>query len=329
MRKRQIAAKAVLVLLILVFSFIAVYSAIQIVSSLVLSKYEIPGEEAAKKTVVKDGVEYFPRQDISVFLLAGIDRTGPVQTSPSYNNSGAADMLALVIMDDTNKNLRVLMLNRDTMLDVPVLGIGGSPAGTVYGQLALAHTYGTGMEDSCENVKNAIGNLLGLHAIDYYMSMNMDTVSLLADAVGGVPVTVTDDFSAVDPSIPLGETVLNGSQALHFVQGRSGVGDQLNLSRMDRHRAFMNGFVEAANRKMDENSQFAIELYEKISDYIVTDCSATSFSSLLDRCADYQLAEVISPAGENKIGDEFMEFYADETALEDLVLRLFYSEKMH
>ena len=327
MKKRQMAIKALLVLLILVFSFIAVYSAIQIVSSLVLSKYEIPGEETATKTILKDGVEYFPRQDISVFLLAGIDRTGPVQPSVSYNNSGAADMLALVVLDDTHKNMRVLMLNRDTMLEVPVLGIGGGSAGTIYGQLALAHTYGSGMEDSSENIKNAIGTFLGLRTIDYYMSMNMDVVSLLTDAVGGVSVNVTDDFSAVDPSIPMGETVLTGAQALRFVQSRSGVGDQLNLSRMERHRAFMNGFMVAVDRKMSENSHFALDVYEKISDYIVTDCSTTTFSSVLDRCAEYELVEVVAPAGENKVGEEFMEFYADETALEELVLRLFYSEK--
>ncbi len=327
MSKRRIAVKAALILLLILLVFVAVYSAVQIITTLVVPHYTAdPGEETTK-TVVKDGVEYFPRQDLAVFMLAGIDRTGPVKDSGSYNNDGSADLLALVVFNDTEKNFRVLMLNRDTMLEVPVLGIGGQPAGTAFGQLALSHTYGSGLADSCENTKNAVANLLGLQAVDHYMSLNMDAVSILADAVGGVPVTVTDDFSAVDPNLPMGDTVLTGKRALTFVQSRSGVGDQLNLSRMERQKAFMKGFVTAVNQKLDQNSRFPLDLYESISDYTVTDCSATAFSEILERCGDYELAEIVTPAGENKLGEEYMEYYVDEAALQDLVLRLFYSEK--
>ena len=41
--------------------------------------------------------------------------------------------------------------------------------------------------------------------IDYYFSMNMDAISILNDAVGGVTVEVTDDFSQVDATIGKGQ----------------------------------------------------------------------------------------------------------------------------
>ena len=41
-------------------------------------------------------------------------------------------------------------------------------------------------------------------AIDHYLAMNMDAVVEFNDAIGGVTVTVTDDFSKVDPTIPVG-----------------------------------------------------------------------------------------------------------------------------
>ena len=50
--------------------------------------------------------------------------------------------------------------------------------------------------------------------IDYYVSMNMDAIGILNDAVGGVRVLVEDDFSEVDASIPMGITRLEGRQAL-------------------------------------------------------------------------------------------------------------------
>ena len=65
---------------------------------------------------------------------------------------------------------------------------------------------------------------LQIHLFNYYISMNMDAIAILNDAVGGVTVNVTDDFSAVDPSITKGEVTLKGDQALTFIQTRKDVG---------------------------------------------------------------------------------------------------------
>ena len=157
------------------------------------------------KTITRNGKEYYPRQDITVFMLLGIDQQGPVEASDSYNNDGEADMVALAIFDESAKTFNVLVLNRDTMMNVPILGVGGKPAGTSFEQLALSHTYGTGLEDSCENTRTAVSDFLYGLNIDYYISMNMDAIAILNDAVGGVTVNVTDDFSAVDPSITKGD----------------------------------------------------------------------------------------------------------------------------
>ncbi|MBQ8606017.1 MAG: LCP family protein [Clostridia bacterium] len=257
----------------------------------------------------------------------GIDREGPVVKSESYNNDGAADVVSLVIFDDTNKNFSVLMLNRDTMTEMQVLGIGGRPADTVTAQLALAHTYGSGMEDSCENVKDAVSQLLGGIEIDYYMSMNMDAISILNDKVGGVTVTVTDDFSKVDDTIPKGEIKLKGDQALSFVRNRQDVGDQLNVSRMERQKEYMYGFMDAVKAKAESDGNTTTEIYNSIKPYIVSDCSVSNFTNIINRCSDYTLKEIVTPEGENVKGEQYMEYHLDEEAAEDLALRLFYSEK--
>ena len=96
----------------------------------------------------------------------------------------------------------------------------------MYAQLAYAHTYGTGMEDSCENMKKTVSKLLGGVAIDYYVSMNVEAIAPLNDAVGGVTVNVVHDFSQVDATIPKGVVTLKGDQARAFVQSRWYVGDK-------------------------------------------------------------------------------------------------------
>lgn len=296
-----------------------------------LLHYYLSGEEITQqipsKTITKNGVDYFPRQDITVIMVVGIDQYGKVTPSGSYNNHGAADMVLLMIFDDINKTYDILYLNRDTMMTIPVLGIGGKPAGTTYGQLALSHTYGTGLEDSCENTRNAVSGFLSDIRIDYYVAMNMDVVSILTDAVDGVTVNVTEDFSSIDPSIPMGLVTLNGEQALNYVRTRKGVGDQLNLSRIERQQEFVDSFMKAFAAKRSEGTQFFASTYESISEYLVTDCSGTTVDGLYDRYSNFELHEIYTPEGENVAGEKYMEFYADEEKLEDLTLQLFYAPK--
>ena len=314
-----------MVILVLVIVFI--YSGLRILESTVFYNQDEDMVQSPSKTITRDGVSYFPRQDIEVFLLMGIDRFGPVEESGSYNNDGESDTVLLLIFDQRDESLRVLNLNRDTMVDMPVLGVGGRQAGTAYGQLALAHTYGSGLEDSCENTIAAISGLLQGITIDHYVSMNMDAIALLNDAVGGVAVTVEDDFSVAGSQIPMGKTVLHGEQAVEFVRLRMDVGDQLNLSRMERQKAYMESFLQAFKEKLDESATFVLDTYEAVSDYIVTDCSGTVLSSVIEHYADYELKDVISLEGKNVRGERHMEFYADEEALDKLLLDLFYDEK--
>lgn len=279
------------------------------------------------KTVTVDGVDYFPRQDITVLMLMGIDERGEVKKSESYNNTGENDMVALAVFDEQDKTYSILTLNRDTMMDVYTLGITGQPAGTIYGQLALAHTYGTGLEDSCENTVRTVSNFLSGLTVDYYLSMNMDAIAILNDAVGGVTVNVVDDFSKVDNTIPMGEVTLNGEQALSFVHTRKEVSDEMNVSRMERHKEYMKGFMSAFNEKIKESDTFVIEVYEDIAPYVVSDCSINSMSAMLNRYADYTLREIVSPQGENVYSEKYMEFYVDEAELEKLILNMFYTKK--
>lgn len=324
---RKHIKEIVLACIILLLILLMLYSGLQILESTVLIREQDLEETQPSKTVTSGGIDYFPRQDITTLLIMGIDETGPVKDSMSYNNEGESDVVLIVVFDDKEKTYNVLALNRDTMVEMPILGLGGKRAGTKTAQLALAHTYGSGLHDSCENVKDTVSELLGGDFIDYYLAMNMDAIPILNDAVGGVSVTVTDDFSEVDSGIHIGEMTLHGQQALSFVQIRKNVGTQMNVSRMERQKEYMQGFVEALNAKLEINTSFVLDAYETVSPYIVTDCTVNTLNLLADHFNDYQMGEVITPAGENIKGDIYMEFYLDPDEFEELRLQLFYSPK--
>lgn len=327
MSKQRGAKNAVLVCILLILVLGLMISGLRILESTVFYNPEVPQENVERKTIMRDGIAYYPRQDLTTILVMGIDQKGPVKDSGSYTNRGAADVAVLVICDEATKQFRLLAINRDTMLHMPVLGIDGRAAGSVYQQLALAHTYGNGLESSCENVRSTVSDFLGRIDIDYYVSVNMDAIQILNDAVGGVAVMVEDDFSEVDATLTMGKVTLHGEQAQTFVRSRKGIGNQLNLSRMKRQEEYARGFAEAFKKKMDDSEGFLMTTYEAISPYMVTDISFNTMNGLMQRYAEYELAHILTPEGENVLGETYYEFYVDEEKLDQLVLDVFYKAK--
>ena len=325
MKKRKFAKDLAFVTVSLLLVLVMLYSGFRLVESTVLRPGQT-GEEVASKTVIRDGVAYYPRQDITTMMVLGIDQSGPVAASGSYQNPGAADMVMLLIFDEVREVYNILQLNRDTMVEMPVLGLGGKQAGVFYGQLALAHTYGSGLHDSCENTKKTISDFLNGIYIDYYMALNMDAIGILTDGVGGVTVNVSDDFSKVDDTLKMGQVTLTGEQAVSFVQTRKDVGDQLNLSRIQRQREYIDGFLEAFKAQQTSEELLA-GLYEDVTPYMVTDCSLTVLSNMVSHYQDYTLGQITSLPGENILGEEYFEFYVDEEKLDAYILELFYAPK--
>lgn len=328
MKQNKGGKKLVLICLLLILVVVILYSGLRILESTVFSPdRQGQSETLPSKTVTQGEQDYFPRQDITVLMLLGIDQTGPMEDSGSYRNEGAADVVMLAVFDESAQTYDVLYLNRDTMLEMPVLGLGGKEAGSTYGQLALAHSYGSGLEDSCENVRNTVSTFLGGLYIDHYLSMNMDAIGILNDAVGGVTVNVTDDFSEVDATITQGTMTLNGEQAVHFLRSRKDVGNQLNLNRIERQKEYMTNFAAAVGEMAARDERALLDAYDRISTYSVSDCTAQSLSNLLDRFSSYKLERILTPEGENIRGEEYMEYYVDEEALDALILELFYAPK--
>ena len=325
MKKRKFAKDLAFVTVSLLLVLVMLYSGFRLVESTVLRPGQT-GEQVESKTVIRDGVAYYPRQDITTMMVLGIDQSGPAVDSGSYQNPGAADMVMLLIFDEVREVYNILQINRDTMVHMPVLGLGGKRAGVFYGQLALSHTYGSGLQDSCENTKETLSHFLNGIYIDYYMALNMDAIAILTDAVGGVTVDVTDDFSMVDDTLGMGRVTLTGEQAVSFVRTRKDVGDQLNLSRIQRQREYMDGFMKAF-REQKSSEEFLAGMYEDITPYMVTDSSLTVLSNMVSRYGDYTLGEITSLPGENVLGEKYFEFYVDEEKLDDYVLELFYAPK--
>lgn len=272
-----------------------------------------------------EGKTYKPKTQMSTMLVIGLDKYDA--ESENGRRNGMADFLALVAFDNKEETYNIIHINRDTMMDVPVLGVFGDPAGTSYQQITWAHSYGSGGDDSCRNTADAVSELLMGITVDNYMSVTMDAVSVLNDHVGGVEVKITEDFSNIDKSLVMGERVrLTGEQAVTYVRSRSGIGDESNLSRMERQKKYMRALVSSLEAAYVEDSTVATSAAEAIEEYIVTDCTLGELSELAADLSSFTLEGIISPEGKSEVGEKYMEHTIDEDALTKMVLDIFYKE---
>ena len=271
-----------------------------------------------------NGTAYAKREDLETVLLLGVDKFEG-ETPEGYINNQQADFLLLLVMDKQHETCTAIQLNRDTMTQIRILGVTGEPAGTTTGQLALAHTYGSGEEDSCENTVLAVENLLYGMEIDHYISLTMDGVALLNDLVGGVTVEVLDDFSGIDDSLVQGETVtLKGQQALTYVRSRGGLEDSSNLHRMERQRQYLSALQQQLKAAVQQEDGFTLDALLQLNEYMVSDCTVNQLSDLGNSLAAYQVSDILTTPGDAQEGEEFMEFTVDEAALQQLVMDVFY-----
>ena len=276
------------------------------------------------------GKPYVQKKHIETYLIIGIDVYDDAGEVTGYRNHEQCDVLMLCVVDHDSKSYQVLQINRDTFTKIPQLSATGKRTGTIDAQIALAHTYGSGKEDSCEYTAEAVSMLLMGQEVDHYISLNMSSIPVLNKSVGGVEVTIPVDMTVEDPAMKKGATILlNDKQAERFVRSRMKLEDDLNSSRMQRQDAYLHAWREKAKQKMNNDAGFALDLIADLSYYMVADQDLNGLSKLSGYLADYEYLGKIGIDGETKDGKDFREFYPDKDALNKVVMDLFYEEKAH
>lgn len=264
------------------------------------------------------------REGLETILVLGLDKYDRPEKPMGYVNNTQSDFLLLVVLDRQNQKIESLHINRDTMTEITRLGVFGGAAGKYTAQIALAHAYGSGGSDSALNAVKAVSNFLGGVKIDHYMTFTMESVGIINDMVGGVTVTIEDDFSEYDDTLVMGEEItLKGDQALHYVRGRINVADGTNMNRMARQRNFMSLLFEKVMEAASQDEAFFEKLVKKLSDNFDTDMSLYQLDALPGSIEGYTMEPFRTIEGENIVG-EFMEFYADSTSVQKQVQELFY-----
>lgn len=274
-----------------------------------------------------DGVSYRPRKRLTTVLLLGIDRwEADAASGTRYQNGGQADFQLLVVFDESEKKVSALHVNRDLMVEMTVINLLGEAVGTRTAQICLAYSYGDGDQLSCELAKNSLSARLMSIPIDSCLAMRLDGICALNDALGGIEVTLDEDFSAYDSAMTMGTTLtLTGKQAEYYLRYRYDVGDGTNASRLLRQRRYMEAAKPILRQKLEGSASELSAILDAVEPYLVTDMSRGRLMNLFDLAARCSIEPVQELPGENVVGENgYYEFYPDEEMLTQILLDLFY-----
>lgn len=162
-----------------------------------------------------------------------------------------SDTIMVATLNPNTEDGRIVSIPRDTRAEI--VGQGTTE------KINHAYAYG-GPAMAKDTVENFMDT-----PIDYYMSINMDGLETIVDAVDGVTVTSEDTFEQSGFSFAQGETYeMDGEMALAFSRSRKSEGAGGDSGRQMRQQ----------------------QIVQAISDELLSLQTVTNFNSILDVLSD-------------------------------------------
>ena len=277
-----------------------------------------------------NGKKYQYNNRVTTLLYAGLDSFDELKQTATYGDKARADSIMLIVLDEASKKMSVVAINRDTMTEVHRFSRNGGDLGTYVTHLGYAYANGDGGTASCENLKTAVSTLFNNLPIDGYMVSNQTSIAMINDLVGGVTVTVpNNDLATQYPELTEGNIVtLDESNVRAYVQQRDTAVDFSNEGRIERQKSFVLSFMDEFGTLVKDNSMQVWDELEECSDWMQTDITKNRYLSLADAFSQTNLApdSYYILEGEDQLGELHDEFYYDEDALQELIIKLFYRE---
>lgn len=285
-------------------------------------------EKWQEGTVSYNGRNYTYNTNLETYLLMGIDKEGPVETAADSVSGGQSDAMFLLVADKEKEQLSIVAINRNTMTPIEVYDESGKSLGELNAQICGQHGFGDGKKLSCSRSVSAVSKLFYNLPISGYMSINMGAIGDINDAVGGVEVNVLQDISSPDKGVDLkaGQIkTLNGNEAYCYLRSRDTSQFDSATDRLERQEQYLDSFIKRIQSQSQANSVLALDIYNSVKDYLVTDVDFTSLvTSLMGY--EYSSDRMYTVPGETVKGDTYEEFNVDSDRFYDMVIKVFYSE---
>ncbi|WP_285738897.1 LCP family protein [Kitasatospora phosalacinea] len=192
----------------------------------------------------KEVPDAFGRTPINVLVIGSDSRADPANCTigGACEDSGTnADVNLLLHVSADRSNATVMSIPRDLITDLPGCKDPKTGKSVFKAQRGMINSTLLG-GPGCTVA--AVRKLTDL-PIDHFVQVDFSGVVKMSDAVGGVPVCVTDNVYDPQSHLKLskGEHTLQGMAALQFVRTRHGFGDGSDTGRSSAQHLFLGSMV--------------------------------------------------------------------------------------
>ncbi len=293
-----------------------------------LSENNAVVEKWQEGTVHYNGNQYLYNTSIETYLFMGIDKYGEIAEAEDGISGGQSDAMFLLVIDSKNEEISVVSINRNTMTMIDMYDRAGEYLGQRELQICLQHAYGDGLRTSCLRSVKTVENLFYNIPISGYLSLNMEGMPYLNDALGGVTVEVMDDLKNDSLGVDLkkGEVVtLNGNEAYAYIRMRDVNEFDSASRRLERQNQYLLAMLSKLEESTMKNEASAVKVLEAVEDYVVTNID---FVSLVEDVSEFEFdaSQMYNVPGETIMGTRFEEYHIDEDALYDMIINVFYEQ---
>lgn len=286
---------------------------------------DVPSQ-ADRDVVYYDGDAYKYNYNLKNILFLGIDNNEELLAENIPGAGGQADCIIVLSTDRENKTVQAIQISRDSMTEVDIYDANGNAYATVNTQVATQYAYANGAKNGCWATKKTVSELLYEIPIDGYIAMDIAAVSRINDSLGGVTLTIPEDYTMIDSAFEEGATItLTGEQAEKYVRYRdiTIMGD--NHFRMRRQMQYIPALLATMNDKVNRSEDALETLYSEIAPYVLTDLTTDEVMNMMQY--SWNEENVTFLEGESVTGEEFEEFHIDDTQLQETIIKTFYKLK--
>ena len=304
------------------------YAGIQKKKAAEAASAKATAEADDSNTVTWQGKTYKYNQNLSNYLLLGVDKRTPAETRVGKADAGQADALFLLSLNRKTKEMTLISIPRDTMTDVESFDLEGKSLGKSKDHISLSYGYGDGGAESCKLTQEAVSNLFYGLPIQGYLAMNLDGIPELTKSVGGLTVTVPNNSLEYEyPEFAEGaEVTLTEENTEVFLRSRDVDESQSAIYRMERQKAFLDAFSKKAKECYEQNAKFAADLFVAIKPYTVTNISEDRLMKLFQTADEGDGYTEWTVPGEGTQGLSYDEYHVDDDALYTKIMETFYQE---
>lgn len=277
-------------------------------------------------TVPYQGKDYQVREDVINILCLGVDREEDMMFDYGDGTSvGQADAIFVASIDLKDDRMRIIAVPRDTMVSLQIYNKLGFYSGRVNGQITLQYAYADGGDMSCYLMKRRVSELLCNIPIHGVAAVNLSCIPVINDAVGGVCVTMDEDYTWINPAFEQGaELRLWGEDARDFIQRRDTSVAGSAFTRISREKQYLEAFIAQAKQAVKRDVGLPFELMEELKNNMVTDLSAEEVFFLVSEAAfcEFSTEDIYVLPGEIRMGELYEEYYVDTDAVTQNVVEL-------